>query len=100
MATRKRRALTLVGGFFAISVVALTVFVATLNQHRVKKYITAGVSKTTGRQFNIKGDLKLELGWISRVSASEIRFQNADWSKRPRMVEVGQIGRASCRERV
>ena len=91
MTKRKRRALTVVSCFFAIGVVGLAVFFATLDQNRAKKYITAAVSKATGRQLNINGDLKLKLGWISKLSASEIQFQNAGWSKRPQMAEVGLL---------
>ena len=77
MTKRQRRALTVVGCFFGVGIVGLALFFATLNQDRAKKYITAAVSKTTGRQLNINGDLKLKLGWISKLSASEIQFQNA-----------------------
>jgi AsmA family protein len=91
MTKRKRRALTLVSCFFGIGIVGLAVFFATLNQDRAKKYITTAVSKATGRQLNINGDLKLKLGWISQLSASEIQFQNADWSKRPQMAELGLL---------
>ena len=51
----------------------------------------AGVSKATGRQLKINGDLKLDLGWISEVRASQIQFENARWSKHPQMVEVGLV---------
>jgi len=91
MTKRKRRALTLVSCFFAIAAVGVTVLFATLNQSRAKKYIAAGVSKATGRELNINGDIKFELGWISKLSASGIQFQNADWSKRPHMAEVGHF---------
>src|SRR4029450_7536343 len=89
MTTRKRHALIWVGSVFGIAGVALAVFIATLDQNRAKKYISAGVSKATGRQLSVNGDLKLDLGWISRVSASQIQFENAEWSKHPQMVEVG-----------
>ena len=94
MEKRKRRALTWVGctfAFFAITVVGLAVFFTTLDQSRAKKYIAAGVGKATGRELNINGDLKLDLGWISRLSASRIQFQNAGWSKHPQMAEVGLL---------
>src|SRR5438128_1025131 len=77
MTKRRHRALIGVGCFFAIVAIALAVFIATLDQNKAKKYISAGVSKITGRQLSINGDLKLDLGWISRLSASEIQFQNA-----------------------
>ncbi|HEV8720408.1 MAG TPA: AsmA family protein [Candidatus Binatia bacterium] len=89
MTKRRRRALIWVGCFLAIVAIGLTVFIATLDQNRAKKYISAGVSKATGRQLSINGDLRLDLGWISRLSASEIQFQNAGWSKHPQMAEVG-----------
>ena len=89
MTKRRHRALIWVGSIFGIVAIALAVFIATLDQNKAKKYISAGVSKVTGRQLSINGDLKLDLGWISRLSASEILFQNASWSKHPQMAEVG-----------
>ena len=91
MTTRKRRALIGLGSVFGIAAIALAIFIATLNQDKAKKYIAAGVSKATGRELSIDGDLKLDLGWISRVSASEIKFENADWSKHPQMAEIGNF---------
>src|SRR5882724_1609790 len=89
MTKRRHRALIGVGCFFAIVAIALAVFIATLDQNKAKKYISAGVSKITGRQLSINGDIRLHLGWISRLSASEIQFQNAGWSKYPQMAEIG-----------
>jgi hypothetical protein len=40
---------------------------------------------------SINGDLKLDLGWISRVSANQIQFENAGWSKHPQMAEIGNF---------
>src|SRR6266542_4211503 len=89
MTKRRRRVLIWVGCFFGIVAIVVAVFIATLDQNKAKKYISAGVSKATGRQLSINGDLKLDLGWISRVSASQIQFANAQWSKHSQMVEVG-----------
>src|SRR6266540_5003566 len=89
MTKRRRRVLIWVGCFFGIVAIAVAVFIATLDQNKAKKYISAGVSNATGRQLSINGDLKLDLGWISRLSASQIQFQNAGWSKHPQMAEVG-----------
>ena len=92
MTKRKRRALTWAGsifGVFAILAIALVIFIATLDQTKAKQYISAGVTQATGRELTINGDILLDLGWISRVSATEIQFQNAAWSKHAQMVEVG-----------
>ena len=88
MTTRKRHVLIGVGTVVAIVVVAAAVLIATLDQNRAKKYISTTVSKATGRQLTINGDLKLDLGWISKVSANRIQFANVDWSKHPQMAEI------------
>jgi uncharacterized protein involved in outer membrane biogenesis len=91
MTKRKRRALIWLSSVFGIIAIAAAIFFSTLDQNQAKKYISAGVSKATGRQLSINGDLQLDLGWISRVSASQIQFENAQWSKHPQMVEVGLV---------
>jgi uncharacterized protein involved in outer membrane biogenesis len=91
MTKRKRHTLIWMSSVFGIIGIATAtaIFFLTLDQNKAKKYISAGVSKATGRQLSINGDLKLDLGWISRLSASQIQFANAQWSKHPQMVEVG-----------
>lgn len=84
-----KRILIWTGAAFALIVVALVIFIATLDPNKAKKYISAGVSQATGRELNIGGDIRLDWGWISRVSATDIQFQNASWSKHPQMAEVG-----------
>lgn len=91
MTTGKRRALIGVGSVLGIAAIALAIFIARLDQNKAKKYISAEVSKATGRQLSINGDLKLDLGWISTVSASQIQFENAGWSKHTQMAEIGNF---------
>ena len=87
----KRRVLIGVTVFFGIAGIALVVFIAALDTARAKKYVATSVSKTTGRQLNINGDLNVDLGWISRVSVTDIQFENAGWSKHPHMAEIGLL---------
>jgi uncharacterized protein involved in outer membrane biogenesis len=89
MTKRKRHASIWVVSIFGIIAIAATIFFSTLDQNKAKRYISAAVSNATGRQLFINGDLDVDLGWISRVSASQIQFENAPWSKHPQMVEVG-----------
>lgn len=91
MTKRKRRALIWVGSVFGIIVIAAVIFVATLDANKAKGYISAAVSKATGRQLTIGGDLQVDFGWISRLRASQIQFENASWSKYPQMTEVGLV---------
>jgi AsmA family protein len=89
MTKRKRRALIWLFSAFGTIVIAAAIFISTLDQNKAKQYVSAAVNTATGRQLSINGDLKLDLGWISRVSASQIEFENAQWSKHPQMVEIG-----------
>ena len=91
MTKRKRRALIWVGSVFGIIVIAAVIFFATLDANKAKGYISAAVSKATGRQLTIGGDLQVDFGWISRLRASQIQFENASWSKYPQMTEVGLV---------
>ncbi len=91
MTKRKRRAVIWLASIFAAIAVAAAVFVSTLDRDKAKEYISAGVSKATGRQLSINGDLEVHLGWISRVRASQIQFENAQWSTHRQMVEVGLV---------
>jgi AsmA family protein len=77
MTKRKHRALMWGGAILGVMSVATVIFVATLDWNKAKKYIVAGVSKATGRQLKINGDLHVDLGWISTVRASQIQFENA-----------------------
>src|SRR5262249_25318476 len=85
MTKRKCRILIWLFSVFGIIGIATAtaIFFLTLDQNEAKKYISAGVSKATGRQLSINGDLKLDLGWISRLSASQIQFENAQWEQAP-----------------
>lgn len=91
MTKRKRRVLIWLGSVFGIIAIAAGIFVWTFDWNNLKTYVSAGVSKATGRKFVIDGDLKVNLGWISRIRASQIRFENASWSKHPQMAEIGLL---------
>src|SRR5258706_7940269 len=91
MTTGKRRVLIGLGAVIGIVVIAGAVLYATLNQQRAKQYISGAVNSATGRQLRINGDLKFDLGWISRVSANQVQFANAEWSKQAQMAEIADL---------
>lgn len=86
-----RRVLIWLGSIVGLFVIVAVIFVATFDWNKGKGYISAAVSKATGRQLTINGPLDVELGWITRVSAGQIQFENAGWSQDPQMVEVGLV---------
>ncbi|MBI4524786.1 MAG: AsmA family protein [Deltaproteobacteria bacterium] len=91
MSRRKRRVLIWVTSIFAVIIIAAGVFLWTLDWNRFKGYASAAVSKATGRELVINGDLQVDLGWVSKLTASEIQFQNASWSKHPQMAELAVL---------
>jgi uncharacterized protein involved in outer membrane biogenesis len=86
-----RRALIWTASIFGIVALAIVIFVAILDWNEAKPYITAAVSKATGRRLSIQGDLNVDLGWTPRLRASGIQFENAAWSKQRRMAEIGLL---------
>jgi len=91
MSGKTGRALLWVGGISVVIVIAVAVVVANLDLNRAKGYIAQGVSKATGRELKINGDITLDWGWTTILSARGIQFANADWSKHPQMLEVGGL---------
>jgi AsmA family protein len=91
MTKRKRRTLIWLGSIFGIVVIAAGIFISTHDWNDAKRYLSAAVSTATGRKLVIDGDLNVNLGWTSRVSASQVRFENASWSSHPQMAEVGLL---------
>jgi AsmA family protein len=91
MTKRKRRALIWTTSIFGVVGIAAAIIISTWDWNKAKGYISAGVSKATGRQLSINGDLKVDLGWISKVRVSQIQFGNASWSSHPQMAEVGLL---------
>ena len=84
---RRRRWPFVVGGI----AVLLIVLVAVFDWNWFKGPIERRVTEATGREFRIGGELDVDLGLRTRISASDIRFANAPWSKHPQMFEVKRV---------
>ena len=85
------RALKWVGGAVLILFVALALFF-TFGLHLLKGPITKGVTKATGRELVIEGDLRPVWSWVHpRIRAEGVRFANADWGKADYLVNADVI---------
>lgn len=49
------------------------------------------VKAQTGRELRIGGDLDVDLGRVSTVTADRITFSNAEWSRVPRMASADRV---------
>ena len=93
----------------------LVVAVSVLDWNALRPWVARRITAATGRPASIGGDLKVHLwSWNPTAEVNDLRIQNPDWAARDIMfgakqitVSVslgrllrGQIGRASCRERV
>ncbi|NDK38229.1 AsmA family protein [Pseudoxanthomonas gei] len=76
-----RRALTVLGVLLAAVVVLVILF----DWNWLKGPLERTVQSRTGREFRIGGDLDVDLGRITTVTADKVRFGNASWSKQPAM---------------
>jgi uncharacterized protein involved in outer membrane biogenesis len=84
--SRRRRWPYIVGGV----AVAVIVLVAVFDWNWFRGPIERRVTAATGREFHI-GNLDVDLGRRTRITADDVTFGNATWSKRPQMFELKQI---------
>jgi AsmA family protein len=99
-----RRILLFSGLGLLLLLVLIVVVLFTFDLNRLRPYINQRVSESTGRMFEIRGDLRLdwqrasdESGWHAwvpwpRPSARDIVMSNPDWAKTgPQMVSVKEV---------
>src|SRR5688572_26712585 len=85
------RALKWIGGAVLVLFVALALFF-TFGLGLLKGPITDAVTKATGRELVIEGDLRPVWSWVHpRIRAEGVRFANADWGKADYLVNAEVI---------
>ncbi len=72
-------------------VAAAAAFLLTADLRFLKPQIEARASRTLGRTFVIDGDLSVRLGRHATIVANGLRLQDASWSERQDMLEVGKV---------
>ncbi|SKA13898.1 AsmA family protein [Novilysobacter spongiicola] len=76
----------------ALAVVALLVLVLLWDWNWFKGPLERQVEAGTGREFDIGGDLDVDLGWTPVVRGEDLSFGNADWSDEPTMAAARHAG--------
>src|SRR5688500_17934611 len=85
------RALKWIGGGVLILIVALALFVA-FGLHLLRGPIEGAVTKATGRQLRIEGDLKAMWSWVHpRFRAENVSFANPDWASEQHLLRAEAI---------
>ena len=67
------------------------VLVNAIDWNRARPYIARQIASSTGRSFEIKGDLEVHLSLWPRISANDIVMGNAEWSKDPTMARIKRV---------
>jgi uncharacterized protein involved in outer membrane biogenesis len=72
-----------------LGLLLLVVIVNAFDWNLARPYIARQVTSSTGRSFEIKGDLEVHLSLWPRIIANDIVMGNAEWSKDPAMARIG-----------
>lgn len=75
-------------GALAIAIVMLALL---WDWNWLRKPICRYVQGSTGRECEIAGNLDVDLGRVTRVTADSVRFGNASWSKRGDMARADRV---------
>lgn len=75
----------------AVLLVAVAVLVAIWDWNWFKGPIERRVEAKTGRNFDIAGNLDVDLGRILRIRMDDLRFGNAQWAREPTMAQAERL---------
>ncbi|OZI20005.1 AsmA family protein [Bordetella genomosp. 9] len=100
---RRNKILAGIAAAIILILVAVVVFLATLDANRFKPFVEEKASAALGRQVAINGDLRLEWrrpedehgwrAWIpwAELTAGDISVANTDWGKAPKFATLKQL---------
>jgi uncharacterized protein involved in outer membrane biogenesis len=83
--------LKIVGLLVVVLVVGVVAVVMSVDVNSHKQALTEEISRITGRELSISGDLGLSLGWNPAVTADGITFANADWAGKEPMLAADHL---------
>lgn len=79
------------GGLVLVVIAVGAIILATRDVADFKDLITAELSRETGREVRIKGDLDLSVGFSPSIVAEDISIANASWGSRPDMLTARRL---------
>ena len=69
----------------------IVVVIALWDWNWFKGPVERRVSAATGRTFEIRGDLDVDIGWRPRISAHDLHLSNSEWSQEHEMVVLRDL---------
>ncbi len=74
-----------------VGLALLAVLISGFDWNLARPYIARQVTRSTGRSFEIKGDLRLHPSLWPRIVANDIVIGNAEWSRDPTMAHIKSV---------
>ena len=87
MRARSRKILVTFASIFAIVVITISLF----DWNMLKPYIERQVTKKTGREFVIRGNLDVNLFFNAKISVEGLFLANADWGTGQPMLDIEKL---------
>lgn len=78
-------------GLLLLAVLGVVYVVYFFDWNRLREPVAGRVSEAAGRDFRIEGDVDVDLGWTTRVSAEGIWLANAPWGEAPALAEIARL---------
>lgn len=76
---------------FGLLTLAIVVLILLWDWNWFRGPVERFVERRTGRTLEIAGDLDVDLGWVPTITANDVTFGNAAWSKQPTMARAQRI---------
>lgn len=82
---------TTIAAVAALVVIFLIVLFIVFDWNMLRGPLSSWISRETGREFAIEGDLHGEFAWTPWIRAEGVRLANAEWASEDNMVEIGTL---------
>ncbi len=80
-----------VASIVLVAVIAAVYALLTLDLNDYKQQIESEVTKATGRELELNGDVALSWSMVPTLEIDNARFSNAKWADNPDMASVGKL---------
>ena len=78
-------------GLLVLVVVAVVIFISTVDANRYKSTITNAIEEGTGRQLQINGNLQFAASLIPTIIVEDAKLSNASWGSKPEMISLDKF---------
>ena len=89
--TRKRKILLAIAGAFAVSIVAVALYLTFSDLSGWRDTVARLASKGMARELTIGGEFEVDLGIVTKIHATELSLANTGWGSEPEMASIDRL---------